>query len=84
MLRGHGVHFGSPSTTAGETVATPRKIAHVLVVAVCEVVALHPEPPDAVAVTVTPAEGTNPFSVVLVPPDVFAAAPVTYTWLSAK
>jgi stage V sporulation protein SpoVS len=51
------VHFGSPSTVAGATAATPMKIEQVFVVALCVATALQPVPAVAVKVTVTPADG---------------------------
>jgi hypothetical protein len=43
------------------------KIEQVRVVALCDAVALQPEPPVATAATATPADGTNPASDVVVP-----------------
>ena len=54
------------------TAATPMKIAHVRVVALCAVVALQPVPPVFAATSVTPAAGTKPASDVVEPPTLLA------------
>ena len=79
-LRGYGVHFGSPSTVAGDGGVMPTPIAQVFDVPLCVEVATQPVPPEAVELTDTPADGTKPFSVVPVAPPTFDAAPVTYVW----
>ena len=62
------LHFGSASTVAGPTAATPMKIAQVRVVALCAEVALQPVPPVFAATTWTPADGTKPDRDAVVPP----------------
>ena len=53
------MHFGSPSTVAGATAATPMKMAQVFGVALWLATALQPVPPVGVNVMVTPADGVK-------------------------